>query len=134
MDAQELERDMKAWRHHLHAMPDLGHLGCNAGAAIDSHHAKSGQMAAELAQFIGDLEAQFARRTEEQHLRLAARGIEALQQRQPVGARLAGAGLGQADKIGFAGQQHGDGLLLNGHRRLEAHFGHSPDQFGLQAQ
>ena len=24
MDAQELERDMKAWRHHLHAMPETG--------------------------------------------------------------------------------------------------------------
>ena len=48
---------------------------------------------------LGNLDRQFPRRRQHQHLRLVQAGIDAAQQRQRKSRRLAGAGLGLAEQI-----------------------------------
>jgi hypothetical protein len=68
------------------------------------------------AQRLGHLDAELARRGQDDRLGLLVLGIEVLQQRQPEGRRLARARLGLADHV-VPGEQLGDRLRLD-RRRL----------------
>ena len=71
------------------------------------------------AQRLRDLDAQLARRREHERLDVVLGRVHGLQQRQPEGRRLAGAGLGLADHVA-AFEQRRDRLLLDRARRLVA--------------
>ncbi len=60
-------------------------------------------------------------------------GCEALQDRQHETGGLAGAGLGASEDIA-AGKHRGNGLNLNGGRRVVALIGDSTQQFGQQPE
>ena len=90
------------------------------------------QAGREVAEALGDLAGEFARRREHEHARPAARrgllvGDEAVEDRQREGRRLAGAGLGDADQIA-ALHQNGNGLGLDGRRLGVAHPGQRSDE------
>ena len=76
-------------------------------------------VAAVLVQRLGDLDRQLARRGQDQRLDRALLGIDGLDDRQPEGGRLAGAGLRLGDHVA-AGEQDRDDLDLDRRRLLVA--------------
>ena len=90
------------------------------------------QAGREVAEALGDLAGEFARRREHENARPAARrrllvGDQAVEDRQREGGRLAGAGLGDADQVA-ALHQDGNGLRLDGRRLGVAHLGQRGDE------
>jgi len=90
------------------------------------------QAGAEIAEALGDLAGEFARRAEDEHAGAAARrgarvGEEMVEDRQREGGGLAGSGLGDADEVA-PGHQRGNRLRLDRRRLAIAHFGHSGDE------
>src|SRR5690242_14328423 len=73
----------------------------------------------ERGEHLGHLAGKLARRHQHQRLRLAERGIDTLDERQPEGNRLAGAGTRLSDDIA-PGEQRRDRALLNRRWRLDA--------------
>ena len=68
-------------------------------AAIDGHHVHAGHVFGKVLQVVADLQAQLARRAQDEGLRGAVVGVEPLQQGNAEGCRLASARLGQGDEV-----------------------------------
>ncbi len=119
---------------HLDTLFQLQRLGFHVHAAEHHGAAQLGVLGIQ-GDLLGDLVGQFTRGQQHQGAHRVARGRggtvlvleQALQQRQREGRRLAGAGLGCAHHI-LAGQNHRNGLLLDGGHGLVAHFGHGACQ------
>ena len=97
-------------------------LALYARAAIDGEDVQAVDIAGIVFQVVGNLEAELARRTEDDGLRGAVVGVDFLEYGQAEGGRLARAGLGQGDDVVALAEQIGDDLLLYGHRALVAHL------------
>ncbi len=104
--------------HHVRAFGQTPQLFADRGAAVDGRY---GEFLFVVVgdQLLGDLQGQFA--CGDQHNGLYASGSarELLQDRQAVGGRLAGAGLGLGDDVMAAFEQDRNGELLDGGRALE---------------
>jgi len=119
---------------HFDTLLELQGLGLHVHAAKDHCAAQLGVLGVQR-DLLGNLVGQFARGQQHQRAHRVARGRcgtalvleQALQQRQRERRRLAGAGLGSAHHV-LAGENHGDGLLLDGRHGLVAHFGHGACQ------
>ena len=76
------------------------YLLLDAGTAIDGYHVHTFHIFREVADVVGYLQTQFARRTEHQCLCLSAVGVEPLQQRNAEGRCLARTRLRQGYQVG----------------------------------
>ena len=94
------------------ALLELRLLGADRRAAEDGDRVDA-LAGAVGAQRLGDLDAELARRGEDERLHLAIVGVDELDHRQAEGGGLAGAGLRLADHVA-AVEQLGDRLLLDG--------------------
>jgi hypothetical protein len=122
-------------RHHHHRTRSQRAL---LRAHVDpAHHRRGGDadVIAERQRLLVDLHGELARRREHQHAQLAAHrpAMQALQDRQEKCGRLPGAGRGARDEIA-PGQQHRNGLGVNGSRARVAHVPHGFDQLGNQIE
>jgi hypothetical protein len=81
-------------------------------AAVDRQDVEAGQVLGVALQRFGDLDGQFARRGQDQGLRLGQLDVDLFHQRQGEGGGLAGAGLRHADQV-MAVEQDGDALGLD---------------------
>jgi hypothetical protein len=82
-------------------------------AAVDGQHVEAGQVLGVALQGFGHLDGQFARRRQDQRLRLGQLDVDLFHQRQRESGGLAGAGLGHADHV-MPVEQDGDALGLDG--------------------
>ena len=82
-------------------------------AAVDRQDVEAGQIAGVALQRLGNLDRQFARRRQDQRLRLGQFDVDLFHQGQGEGCGLAGAGLRLADQVA-ALQQDGDAFGLDG--------------------
>ena len=82
---------------------------------------------------MSDLDAEFARRCEDESLDVRVAGIHVVQKRQPERGGLSGAGLGLADHVA-AFKQGRNRLLLNRGRGFVADFGQGLKKFGPKAK
>ena len=98
--------------HDLALLLELRLLGADRRAAEDGDGVDA-LAGAVGAQRLGDLDAELARRGEDERLDLAVVGVDELDHRQPEGGGLAGSGLRLADHVA-AVEQFGDRLLLDG--------------------
>ena len=98
--------------HDVHATAQLLNLVAKIGAAVDGQHLHAPQPGGVGGDRLGDLQGELAGGSEHQDLGGALAEVEALQQGQAEGRRLAGAGLGLAHQVA-AEQQFGDGGLLD---------------------
>ncbi|MCY1187101.1 hypothetical protein D9M73_280400 [compost metagenome] len=80
-----------------------------------------------------DLQCQLAGRHQNQYLRLAARRVDARQQRQGEGGGLAGAGLRLADHV-VAFEDHRDRLGLDRRRLFVANCGDGCENIGVNTE
>ena len=98
--------------HDVHATAQLLNLVAKIGAAVDGQHLYAPQPGGVGGDRLGDLQGELAGGSQHQDLGGALAEVEALQQGQAEGRRLAGAGLGLAYQVA-AEQQFGDGGLLD---------------------
>ena len=98
--------------HDLHTALEAGDLVAEVGAAVHRQHPQLRHLRRVAVERIGHLNGQLAGGGEHQHLRCALGWIQASQQGQREGGRLAGAGLRLAHEVA-AQQQLRDGGLLN---------------------
>ncbi len=85
--------------HHVHAATQRPELRTVALAAVDRQHPEILQVRRVGVERLGDLDRQLARGNQHQHLRIALTEIEARQDRQREGGRLARAGLRLPDEV-----------------------------------
>ena len=97
--------------HDLRALLQPRRLVADRRAAEHGHDLDA-LLLAVGAQRLGHLDAQLARRRQDERLHLGVVGVDVLEQRQPERGRLAGAGLRLADHVA-ALEQRRDGLLLD---------------------
>ena len=121
-----VEQTSRRRHQHVEALGQRPDLGAVRHAAEDDGDVER-QAGREVAEALGDLAGEFARRAEHENARAAARrrllvGDEAVENRQRERRRLAGAGLGDADQVA-ALHQDGNGLRLNRRRLGVAHLG-----------
>ena len=88
--------------------------------AVDRHNSETGVLG-EVVNAARDLYCELARWGKDERLSISDACFHLLQNWKSKGCSLAGAGLGESDKIA-ACQQNGNCLGLDGRRRLEAHF------------
>ena len=119
--------------HDLHAAPQRACLATVFLATVDRQHLEAGQMAGVALHRFGDLDRQLAGRRQDHQLQVAAAGIQARQQRQRKGRRLAGAGLRLADQAATVAQQR-NRLGLDWGRRFVADLVQCAQQFGAQIE
>ena len=92
----------------------------DVGSAIDGEGTDALLLVGEQGQLLGNLLPELTGRCEDNGLREVAFGVEQVEQWEAEGGRLAGAGLGEADKVRVPTEQVRDGLLLDFSGRLEA--------------
>ena len=128
--------DQASRRGHddLRAVAQGAYLLLDAGAAVDGHHMDALHILREVAKVVGYLQAELARGTEHEGLRLVARGVNLLQERYAEGRRLARARLCEGNHIVSFPQQIGDYFLLDGHRLYEAHLLNGVQDLAADAQ
>jgi hypothetical protein len=102
---------------HLRIAFELAELQAVALTAVDRQHEKALQMLGIALEGFGDLQRKLACRGEHQDLRAALCRIDAAEQGQGKGRRLAGAGLSLPEQIS-PGEQVRDTLALNRRRGL----------------
>ena len=90
-------------------------------------------MLSEVAAQVLDLDGQLVRRRDDHDLRRVPLRIEPAENRQHVGQRLTGPGLGVQVGI-LAGQQHGQRRDLDGHRVGDVLLGQGGDEIGRHGQ
>jgi hypothetical protein len=90
-----------------------------AGGAAVGQHGSHAHVTAEAVRLAGHLYGQLTRRTDDQRLGVGTGLVEALEDRQQKGQRLARAGLGDSDQVP-AVEQDRDRLLLDRRRRVVA--------------
>ncbi len=90
-------------------------------------------MAVLVTSILDTLQGQLAGGGQDQGLDLGVAGVDGVEQGQSEGGGLAGAGLGHAHDVA-TGQEHRDGLLLDGGGRDVAHVGHGAQQVRGQAE
>ena len=98
--------------HDLNAAAQLIELHPHALPAVDRQHVKAGQKPRVGLHRLGDLQGQFAGRGKHQQLRIIGGRVDARQQRQRKGGRLAGTCLRLSQQIA-ARQEQWDGLGLD---------------------
>ena len=104
--------------HHVGPLGQAPQLFADRGAAVDGRY---GEFLFVVVgdQLLGDLQGQFARGHQHDGLYAACAARELLQNRQSVGGRFAGSGLGLGDDVMVACEQERDGELLDGGGALE---------------
>jgi len=117
---------------HLNALAQAAQLQLVRLAAVNGKYGNAASLAVALDGF-GHLDGQLAGRGQHQGLDALLPGGDPLQQRQPKGGGLAGAGLGLADEVAASKQQR-DGRLLNGGGVGESEFGDGLHQIRVQAK
>ncbi len=125
--------------HQIDALPELGDLPVDVGAAVDGDRVQS-QLLGQRRQHVVDLHRELARREQYEGerpcragrghwtLRLSGR-LGPLQQRHAEGEGLAGTGLGLAADVP-TGQRVGDGQGLNWKSADDAFIGQRLREFG----
>ena len=116
--------------HQVNQSAGCGHNDVNAllqrtdlrhdiGAAIYRHHMYSLDIFGKILQVVGNLQAEFSRWTKHNGLRLMRAHVDALQERNAEGGRLASTCLCQCYNVVSCSQQVGNHFLLHGHRLFE---------------
>ena len=116
----------------LRALLELGLLRADRRAAEDGDGVDAA-VAAVRAQRLGDLDAELARRRQDQRLRVRVLRIDEVDHREPERGGLARAGLRLADHVAPL-EQLGDGLLLDGARGLVADVAKGVEDGGGEAE
>ena len=118
------EVDEASGRCHddLCAVTQLVHLCDDAGTAIDGNDVERGNVFGKRREVVGNLQAEFAGRTEDERLCVVRRGIGLLQHRNAIGGGLTRTGLGKRNDVIAITQQIRDYFFLNGHGMFEAQF------------
>ena len=101
----------------LRVAAQLAELQAVTLSAVDRQHEKALQMLGIALECLGDLQRKLACRSQNQDLGAALRRIDAAEQGQGKGRRLAGAGLGLTEQV-TSGEQMRDALALNRRRGL----------------
>ena len=117
---------------HLRALGEGPDLTFDGLPAVDRQNRDRPLVHGQLAQFLGNLNGQFARRAKHQRLHAPA-GNGLFENGQAERRRLAGAGLRLTDRIP-ARQQRGNGQNLNGGRFFKPQIFNSFQQFRGQPQ
>ena len=112
MAADEVEHAADRPDHDLALLLELRLLGADGRAAEDGDGVDA-LVGAVGAQRLRDLDAELARRGEDERLHLAVLGVDELDHREPEGGGLACSGLRLADHVA-AVEELGYGLLLDG--------------------
>ena len=115
------------------ALAQTGQLAVIGLAAIDRQGMEAALEERQLVDLLGNLDGQFARGAEDEHLGVAPGHIHFFDGRRGERHRLARPGLRLAGHI-LALHQEGDGLRLDGRGLLEAELADGLQQFGRQAQ
>ncbi len=119
--------------HHLHPAPQALQLRAVGLAAVDRQHPEARQVTGIALERLGDLDGQFARGRQHQHLHAGVIGPQPGDGRQREGGGLAGAGLGGAEHVAPF-HQRWNGGRLNRRWRLVAHGGQPRNECGGQTQ
>ena len=118
---EEVEQPARRGHDHIDSPVKILPLPAVAHAAVNHGGAQVGELA-EVTEGFLHLHSQLAGGLEDEATQRSM-ALEALQNRQGKGGRLASAGLGGANHIA-AGEHHRDGLHLNGSRLGVAHLLH----------
>jgi len=118
--SNEVEHASRGADHDRDAALQGGHLAIHARAAVDGDRGDVAEDA-DAPNLLGHLHAQLAGRGQHQGLDEATRRIDLLDDGDPEGGGLAGAGLRLADQV-LAGSQGADGARLDLGRGGEAHL------------
>jgi len=105
----------------MHAATQRRELRAVALTAVNGEYMESGDMHGIALKGFGDLNRQFARRSEHNGLRGGLFQIDARQNGQREGSGLAGAGLGLTQDVAI-GEEMRNGSGLNGRRRFIANL------------
>ena len=94
--------DESAWRsyYNLCTVAQRANLLHDRRAAIDCHDVYAREVFRKISQVVTDLQAEFARRTQDKCLSLTVLRVERLQKRNAEGRRLSRSRLGEGDEIG----------------------------------
>jgi len=117
----------------LGAARQLAQLHHHALPAVDRQHVEVPEVVGVLGEGLGDLDRQFARRGEHEHLRSRVGEIDARQHRQRERGSLAGTGLGLAEDVAACEQLRNAGGL-NGRRRFIADLGQRRKERGREVE
>ena len=102
-------------------------------AAVNRQDVKAGQILGVALQRLGDLDGEFARRRQDQRLRLGDLDVDGFHQRQREGGGLAGAGLRHAQDV-MAVEEDGNALGLNGRGGFVTDFAQGFEERFAQAE
>ena len=130
--AKMIEDAPRRTDHGVDAAAQVAQLDVDALAAIDRQHVETLEAAGVGLEGLRHLQRQLAGRRHHQDLRPLPLQVEAAQQRQREGCRLAGAGLGLAQDIAPCEQRRND-RRLNRRRRLVADLVDREQDFRAQA-
>ncbi len=114
--------------YYLHAFAQSADLALDTRAAVDGQYFKFGHVFGEVGEVAGNLQAEFAGRSQHKSLRTMVGGIYELNQRQAEGRCFAGAGLGEPHQVVVAVEQAWNNFFLHGHGVFESQFGDSAKQ------
>ncbi len=106
---------------HLRASAQGLELAVDGLAAVHGQHVQAALARGKLGQFFGHLDGQFTRGAQDDALDVLFARVDAFQQGNAEGGRLAGAGLGLADDVA-AFEDVGDGQGLDGRGFFKAHL------------
>ncbi len=118
----EVEQTARGGNDDLHTLAQRAYLAFDARAAVHWEYAQIGRVFRKVGEVAADLQAEFARRRDDERLRLAARGVGALDHGQTESGSLAGASLCECHNVAVFVEQVGDYFFLHRHRVLKTHI------------
>ena len=130
----KVDESTRCGHDDLYAFAQTAYLALNARAAIDGQNLEAVNVAGIVFEVAGNLQTEFAGRTEDDGLCVMVGRVYLLQNRQAVCSRLARSGLSQGNHVVTDTQEIRDNFLLHRHRIFVAHFGYGASNVFRHAQ
>ena len=130
----QVEESSRCGHDDLCPLAQCPHLRLDGRSAVDRLYVQPVDIAAEVAQVVGYLQAQLARRREHQRLCVAVAQVESHQQRQSERRRLSRSRLCQCYHVASVLQQVGNDGLLYRHGLYKSHLANGAANLLADAQ
>ena len=130
----QVDKSARRGDDDMHAVAERANLALDARPAVYGEHPQSVDISRIIVEVAGNLQAQFARRAENERLWCGDGEVGFLYDGQSECRRLACSRLGESYDVGVFIQQQGDNLFLYRHGGFVADFGNGAQYVGTDAQ